>query len=557
MQIMRILKNIRSLIIIYFLSTLLASGLQAQVEGDTIKTKIDSILDGKSDSLLKYPHDSLRVLKLIDSLRNFFPDSSYIRNLTDSLYYLHYQDSLAQAQLIDSISWMYESLKTEVLIDSLNRANDDSLRRTFNNSARTVLRDSIQKIDDDSVRNTLYDISDHVFGDEIFEVDQFNLKNKLDRLIRHLAIDSTNVWIINSRRDTSLLKLNKFKSDSLVVWLQNSLNDSAKVYFQTIDKHSVKMWIDDDIYLRYFYRKQLDEDILGNDFGIYRNYKPKKTKLIPIPKSPWQWWGDASLHLAQGIFSNWARGGESSVSAEALFHEYCNYTMKNSKWENSFLFQYGLLKSGNYDSYHKNKDRFEIKSKFGQKALKHWYYTVFANINSQSFKGYNYPNDSVPVSKFLAPAIIKFGVGMDYKPNKKLTVLMAPLAAKFTLVLDTVLIDHTKFGLAEDEKMRKEMGATMNLRYKSTIAKNIVLENKLILFSNYMDKPQNIDINWEITLDMKVNQYISAKLSTHLIYDDNILIPLYEKIDGVKTKVGTGKRIQFQESLTVGLSYRF
>ena len=99
MQIMRILKNIRSLIIIYFLSTLLASGLQAQVEGDTIKTKIDSILDGKSDSLLKYPHDSLRVLKLIDSLRNFFPDSSYIRNLTDSLYYLHYQDSLAQAQL--------------------------------------------------------------------------------------------------------------------------------------------------------------------------------------------------------------------------------------------------------------------------------------------------------------------------------------------------------------------------------------------------------------------------------------------------------------------------
>ena len=231
--------------------------------------------------------------------------------------------------------------------------------------------------------------------------------------------------------------------------------------------------------------------------------------------------------------------------------------MKNSKWENSFLFQYGLLKSGDYDSFRKNKDRLEINSKFGQKAFKHWYYTAYANMKTQSFKGYRYPNDSVPVSKFLAPVYIQFGIGMDYKPSKKFAVLMAPLGAKFTVVADTVLINQVQYGLAEDKKIRKEMGATINSKYKSTIAKNVVLENKIGLFSNYLEKPQNIDIDWEVIINMKVNRYMNVTLSTHLIYDDNILLPLYEKIDGVKTNVGTGKRIQFQESLTVGLSYQF
>lgn len=554
---MRIKENIRKVLIILFLSTLLISGLQAQVEGDTVKMKIDSVLTNKHDSLLIHRQDSLMVLKLIDSLRSFFPDSSFIRNLTDSLYYLHYQDSLEQAFVIDSITWMYDSLKTEILIDSLNRAYDDSLRRTFNIAARTILQDPIQEVDNDSVKNSLSDLTDYIFSEKIFELNQFSLKDKMDRLINHLAIDSTNIWIINSRRDTTLLKLNRYKTDSLFVWLQNSLNDSAKVYFQTIDKYSVKMWIDDDIFLKYLYRKQLDTDIIGNDSERYNNYKPKKIKTIPFPKNPWNWWGNANLHLAQGLKSNWAKGGESSISAEALFKGYFTYTLKNSKWENSFIFQYGLLKSGDYDSFRKNKDRLDISSNFGQKAFKHWYYTVYANLKTQSFKGYSYPNDSVPVSKFLAPVYIQFGVGMDYKPSKKFAVLMAPLGAKFTIVADTVLIDHMKYGLAEDKKIRKEMGATINSRYKSTIAKNIILENKVTLFSNYLEKPQNIDIDWEIILSMKVNRYINVRLSTHLIYDDDILLSLYEKIDGVKTKVGTGKRIQFQESLTVGLSYQF
>jgi len=503
------------------------------------------------------PHDSLMVLKLIDSLRNFFPDSSYIRNLTDSLYYLHYLDSLDQANVIDSISWLYDSLRTDILIDSINRAHDDSLRRTFNTAARNVLTDSLQRIDIDSVRNSLFDITNYIFSDNIQDVDQFELKNKMDNLIYHLANDSTNILLINSQKDTTLLKFNKHRTDSLFVWLQNSLNDSAKIYFQTIDKNSVKMWIDDDIYLRALYRKQLDIDMIGNDHEIYNNYRPQKIKPQAFPKNPWQLWGNANLQIAQGVVSNWAKGGESSISAEILVREYANYSFKNSKWDNSFFFQYGLLRSGNYNSFRKNKDRLEVSSKFGQKAFKHWYYTAYAGIKTQTFKGYNYPNDSVPVSKFLAPARIEFGIGMDYKPSKKLTILMAPLWTKFTLVADTALIDHTKYGLAEDEKMRKEMGASIVTRYKSTIAKNVILENKLGLFSNYMDKPQNIDIDWEIILDMKVNRYISARLSTHLIYDDNVLVTLYERIDGIRTKVGTGKRIQFRESLTVGLSYRF
>ena len=92
---------------------------------------------------------------------------------------------------------------------------------------------------------------------------------------------------------------------------------------------------------------------------------------------------------------------------------------------------------------------------------------------------------------------------------------------------------------------------------KFDLTKEISLDSKLDLFTNYAHNPQNIDIDWEVLLTMKINKYISANVSAHAIYDDDILVPLYRTIDGVKTKVGTGKRIQFKEILSLGFSYKF
>ena len=70
------------------------------------------------------------------------------------------------------------------------------------------------------------------------------------------------------------------------------------------------------------------------------------------------------------------------------------------------------------------------------------------------------------------------------------------------------------------------------------------------LFSNLLDKPGNIDINWRALLDMKINKFLSANLSGTLVYDDNI-----KTTDNAG--VAHGAKIQFKELLGVGFSYKF
>jgi len=48
---------------------------------------------------------------------------------------------------------------------------------------------------------------------------------------------------------------------------------------------------------------------------------------------------------------------------------------------------------------------------------------------------------------------------------------------------------------------------------------NISIENILNLYSNYLEDPQNIDLDY--TMNMKINKFISANLSYQTIYDDN------------------------------------
>jgi hypothetical protein len=50
---------------------------------------------------------------------------------------------------------------------------------------------------------------------------------------------------------------------------------------------------------------------------------------------------------------------------------------------------------------------------------------------------------------------------------------------------------------------------------------NVSMENILNLYSNYLDKPQNVDIDYQMNLSMKINRYLSTNLTFQAIYDDN------------------------------------
>ena len=99
------------------------------------------------------------------------------------------------------------------------------------------------------------------------------------------------------------------------------------------------------------------------------------------------------------------------------------------------------------------------------------------------------------------------------------------------------------------------MGAFAKAQLKQEIVKNVSLETKIDLFSNYFDNPGNIDIHWDVLLNMKINDFLSANLITNLIYDDDVDIQIDKDDDGIAEEVGA--RVQFKELFGIGLCVNF
>jgi hypothetical protein len=275
----------------------------------------------------------------------------------------------------------------------------------------------------------------------------------------------------------------------------------------------------------------------------------------------WKKGGMTSLNFAQGSFTNWAAGGQNSIALNGFLNLFANMKSKNFEWDNALNIGYGKSKQGKAN-WIKSDDKLDLSSKFGLVASRNLFYAMLASFKTQMDDGYNYPNDSVTVSDFLAPAYITLAAGLDYKPNDDLSFFAAPVTLRMTIVNNQSLADAGSFGvdpatydtagvlLTHGKKIRNEFGGYIKLAYyKKEIFKNINFTTKFDIFSNYIKNPQNMVVSWETLIQMKINKYVSATVSTLLMYDD-----------AVKTEVDNiqkGPRVQFKEIIGVGFSYNF
>lgn len=254
----------------------------------------------------------------------------------------------------------------------------------------------------------------------------------------------------------------------------------------------------------------------------------------------WQIGGMGSLNFSQLYYGDhWSAGGEKSISGLAILDLNANYKKGNTSWDNSFDMNIGFTKL-NGTEYRKSEDIFDISSKYGKKASKKWNYSASIGLNSQLLDGYNYPNDSVIISGFLAPGYILASLGMDYKPFDGLSMLLSPITGKITLVLANTLSSKGAFGVKPGENMRGEMGTAVKVVLNKEVFKNVIAKSKFKLFSNFFEHPENMDVEWEVLLTLKVNKLITTNISTHLIYDHDVI-----------------QKVQFKEFFGVGLTYKF
>ena len=261
------------------------------------------------------------------------------------------------------------------------------------------------------------------------------------------------------------------------------------------------------------------------------------------PDTSWKTGGFIGLNFTQVSLSQWAPGGENSMSFAGVVNLFSNYEKGKVQWMNNFDMNYSMLKSGDI-GLRKNDDRLELNSKYSRKISEHWLYSGLFNFKSQLANGYNYPNDSLVISKFMAPGFLTLSIGFTYKPVDYFEVMISPVASKMTFVNDQFLSDAGAYGVDPGKKVRSEFGAYLNMRFKKDIMENVTLASKLELFNNYTDKDKDnakkIDVNWESTLTLKVNKFLTASVVAQVVYDANIV-----------------ERTQFREVLGIGFGYKF
>ena len=283
--------------------------------------------------------------------------------------------------------------------------------------------------------------------------------------------------------------------------------------------------------------------------------------------SNWEKKNAVGFDISQIAFMNWSAGGNTSISGLLKGDFSRKYSNQNIKWLNELILRYGVNKQDGVE-LRKTDDAFQLNSTFGYRkdTVSNWYHSAKFNFNTQFTNGYSYPNTDKAISKPFAPAYLFLGIGAEYvNKEKKYSLYLSPLTQKTTMVLDQTLADQGSFGvdkatydangnlISKGKKSKNELGALVSGIHKNEVYKNITLENKLSLYSDYINNFGNIDVDWQMSVDLTVNEYVRANIGSHLLYDDDIKAK--EEIDG--KQVTLGPKVQLKQLLGVDLVYLF
>lgn len=236
-------------------------------------------------------------------------------------------------------------------------------------------------------------------------------------------------------------------------------------------------------------------------------------------KPNWTKKGVITFLVNQSSFENWIAGGISNVSGTLGLNYDFNYQKNDWTWENKLIANFGLTKIKNQDTQ-KSSDLLEWNSVVGKKAKGYWYYSMFLNFKTQFADDLD--KDTKGPTQFLSPGYFQFGPGMLWKKSDNFKVNIAPATSRL-IVVDKNLTEPNEayFGVEEGKSTRYELGASIGTYYKFNVMENISMENILNLYSNYLEDPQNVDLDYTMNMIMKINKFISANLSYQTIYDDN------------------------------------
>ncbi len=454
---------------------------------------------------------------------------------------------------------------TGATTDSIIRSTFVNYRHTYNDSVLNRWRDKttfayrskkINQITTDRIKNYQAQIAKQnltllsAYNEKVVGLVNDSLRVALRFLARHADADSALIRIANLTNSKTEMWTANREMRPIRMFLKNAQNDSISVLLLNNKKGELKLIIDDNIKLTRFTESK----------GRSVSFQPKaldpslqKVNLKEVIYPPWTLIGNGSLGFTQTTLSNWSKGGESALSMLLISKYIANYSKNKIKWENSAEVRYGVSQTPSR-GLEKNEDKIEFQSRFGISAFKQWYYSGESNFKTQMANGYAFPNKINPISAFMAPGFLTVSVGLDYKPNKDFSLFLSPLTSKTTYVRDTVLIAPSKYGLLPGTKKLVEPGIIVKANWHYQLSENIGYDTKGEFFNNYKYPFQKVAVDWEQTLLMQVNRFITTRIMTSIIYDYNTKFPI---LDDKGTVIGKKPKLQAKELFTIGLTYKF
>ena len=303
---------------------------------------------------------------------------------------------------------------------------------------------------------------------------------------------------------------------------------------------------------------------LRSDAGTANTAVVRDANKLPQDTVNWKKGGDISFSFAQTHLTNWNAGGENALSLSSAANFFANYKKNKLIWENNATMTYGIIKAGDRKAV-KNADQINIGSRAGYQMAEKWYYTAALLGRTQFARGYRYSaTDTTLISNFFAPAYMFLSLGLDYKPSSNLSISLSPAMGKATFVFSD---DHNillSSGMPQDmiddgKRARYEFGGGIVFKLDGGYFSNrVTYTSQLELFSNYFDKPQNIDVAWDFQFRVALSRFVASTVRINMLYyDSQKTIKTEMQPDGTKLQVPHGAQLQVKEYFEIGLVYNF
>ncbi len=301
-----------------------------------------------------------------------------------------------------------------------------------------------------------------------------------------------------------------------------------------------------------------------------------------------------SINLSQTSLTNWNAGGQNAIAYNALSSSFVNYEKEKLVYSNALTMAFGQSNLAG-KGWRKTDDRLYYISKLSHKKSEKLRYTVYLDFLTQFADGKNYiqsagnpsRDSAVLVSKFLSRGYSTLALGMEYTPLPGMFIFFSPVTMKTTIVGYQAFANAGAFGVRPEYINKNtgkrvagsnflfEPGAMLDMIYKKDLAKNITVQTKVSLFWAYMRRNyainqatgsfkndsyvfyKNVDVMWDFSLVMKVTKYITASVTTSLIYDDDINVFRSKYASDPTNPKAYGPAIQFKQVLGFGIQGTF